>query len=194
MSAGKHLLLFEYVSHYEMKSFGHVFDTNLTNCILILSFYSGLSTYQQPDTVGPLPNGKNSTLNQSDPLLPMSEPTQSYDERECSCPREYYQRAELNTSLFFADCKRSIDFVLAYRTNPNEATEAENEEKRRIFQENLIQQGLEVELSQKDQIYFVKVGCQMQTITVYVVYLIYVYRNISDPCTTGGAASLCGDT
>lgn len=133
--------------------------TNLTSCFLIWSFYSGLSTYQLSETVGSLPNGKNSTLNQSDPLLPMSEPTQSYDERECSCPREYYQRAELNSSLFFADCKRSIDFVLAYRTNPNEATEAENEEKRRIFQENLIQQGLEVEFSQKDQIYFVKVEC-----------------------------------
>ncbi|XP_017873582.1 PREDICTED: anoctamin-1 isoform X3 [Drosophila arizonae] len=132
---------------------------------------SGLSTYQLSETVGSLPNGKNSTVNQSDPLLPMSEPTQSYDERECSCPREYYQRAELNTSLFFADCKRSIDFVLAYRTNPNEATEAENEEKRRIFQENLIQQGLEVELSQKDQIYFVKIHAPLEVLRRYAEIL-----------------------
>ncbi|EDW15082.1 anoctamin-1 isoform X3 [Drosophila mojavensis] len=132
---------------------------------------SGLSTYQLSETVGSLPNGKNSTLNQSDPLLPMSEPTQSYDERECSCPREYYQRAELNSSLFFADCKRSIDFVLAYRTNPNEATEAENEEKRRIFQENLIQQGLEVEFSQKDQIYFVKIHAPLEVLRRYAEIL-----------------------
>ncbi|XP_017969039.1 anoctamin-1 isoform X3 [Drosophila navojoa] len=133
---------------------------------------SGLSsTYQLPDTVGSLTNGKNPTLNQTDPLLPMPEPTESYDERECSCPREYYQRAELNTSLFFADCKRSIDFVLAYRTNPNEATEAENEEKRRIFQENLIQQGLEVELSEKDQIYFVKIHAPLEVLRRYAEIL-----------------------
>lgn len=81
----------------------------------------------------------------------------SYDERECSCPREFYQRAELNTSLFFAGCARSIDFVLAYKINAHEPIETENEEKRRVFQENLIQQGLELELSQKEQIFFVKV-------------------------------------
>lgn len=122
----------------------------------------------------------------------MSEPTESYDERECSCPREFYQRAELNTSLFFADCTRSIDFVLAYKTNANEATEEEYVEKRRIFQENLIHQGLEVELSQKDQIYFVKV--EVYKLETTYLYISNMYLNISDTCTAGGAASLCGDT
>lgn len=82
----------------------------------------------------------------------------SYDERECSCPREFYQRAELNKSLFFADRERSIDFVLAYKINAHEPIEMENEEKRRVFQENLIQQGLELEPIQKEQIFFVKVS------------------------------------
>ncbi|XP_023177953.2 anoctamin-1 isoform X2 [Drosophila hydei] len=132
---------------------------------------SGLSTHQLSDTVGSLPNGKNSTLNPTSPLLRMSEPTESYDERECSCPREFYQRAELNTSLFFADCTRSIDFVLAYKTNANEATEEEYVEKRRIFQENLIHQGLEVELSQKEQIYFVKIHAPLEVLRRYAEIL-----------------------
>lgn len=81
-----------------------------------------------------------------------------YDDRECSCPREFYQRDEINASLFFEDCLRSIDFVLAYRISPHEPTETENSEKRRVFEANLANQGLEVEASQKDQICFVKVG------------------------------------
>jgi len=81
-----------------------------------------------------------------------------YDDRECSCPREFYQRAEINPSLFFEDCLRSIDFVLAYRICAHEPTEVENTEKRRVFEANLISQGLEVEASQKDQIWFVKVS------------------------------------
>lgn len=124
------------------------------------------STLELADTVGQMPNGnssqlRNNGLNHSIPLLPMTESTlepNTYDERECSCPREFYQRAELNTSLFFADCSRSIDFVLAYKINVHEPTEVENEEKRRVFQDNLIQQGLELEFSQKEQIYFVKVS------------------------------------
>ncbi|XP_030556231.1 anoctamin-1 isoform X2 [Drosophila novamexicana] len=142
-------------------------------------FAESSSTLKLPDTAGQLPNGKASqhrstNLNQSTPLLPMTEATlvaSSYDDRECSCPREFYQRAELNTSLFFEDCTRSIDFVLAHTINAHEPTEAENAEKRRVFQENLVQQGLEVELSQKDQIYFVKIHAPLEVLRRYAEIL-----------------------
>ncbi|XP_034487339.1 anoctamin-1 isoform X2 [Drosophila innubila] len=127
---------------------------------------SSSSTLPLPEIGGQLANGKS---NHSTPLLPMSEP--GYDERECSCPREFYQRAELNTSLFFEDCKRSIDFVLAYKINAHEPTETENTEKRRVFQENLIHQGLEVELSQKEQIYFVKIHAPLEVLRRYAEIL-----------------------
>lgn len=92
-----------------------------------------------------------------------------YDDRECSCPREFYQREEINTSLFFEDCCRSIDFVLAFRVNAHEPTETENTEKRRVFEANLISQGLEVESIQKDQICFVKVS---------KIFMLYLFKFI----------------
>lgn len=127
---------------------------------------SSSSTLKLPEIGGQLANGKS---NHSSPLLPMTEP--GYDERECSCPRDFYQRAELNTSLFFEDCTRSIDFVLAYKINAHELTEAENAEKRRVFQENLIHQGLEVEFSQKEQIYFVKIHAPLEVLRRYAEIL-----------------------
>ncbi|KAH8406732.1 hypothetical protein KR222_008167 [Zaprionus bogoriensis] len=140
---------------------------------------SSSSTLQLPDIAGQLPNGKSSqngssALNHTIPLLPMTESTgetNNYDERECSCPREFYQRAELNTSLFFEDCTRSIDFVLAYKINAHEPTEAENVEKRRVFQDNLKQQGLEIEFSQKEQIYFVKIHAPLEVLRRYAEIL-----------------------
>ncbi|EDV98603.1 anoctamin-1 isoform X2 [Drosophila grimshawi] len=138
------------------------------------------STFQLPDAPEQqLSNGKSSqhranSFSHSTPLLPMTEPTldtNSYDERECSCPREFYQRAELNTSLFFADCKRSIDFVLAYKINSHAPTEVEYADKRRIFEERLIKQGLEVEISHLDQIYFVKLHAPLEVLRRYAEIL-----------------------
>ncbi|EDW38547.1 GL11957 [Drosophila persimilis] len=142
---------------------------------------SNASTLQLPDgAAGPLANGKKKSSEPSNqnhlssPLLPMTEPTlgnNGYDERECSCPREFYQREEINTSLFFEDCTRSIDFVLAYRINAHEPTEAENTEKRRVFEANLVSQGLEVETSQKDQICFVKIHAPLEVLRRYAEIL-----------------------
>ncbi|XP_060647312.1 anoctamin-1 isoform X2 [Drosophila nasuta] len=130
-------------------------------------FAESASTLPLPEIDGPtLPNGKS---NHSTPLLPMTDA--GYDERECSCPLDFYQRPELNTSLFFADCSRSIDFVLAYKINLHEPTEAENAEKRRVFQENLIHQGLEVEFSEKEQIYFVKIHAPLEVLRRYAEIL-----------------------
>ncbi|XP_030373607.1 anoctamin-1 isoform X2 [Scaptodrosophila lebanonensis] len=140
---------------------------------------------QLPFVAGQLPNGKHRTPNQNSnrhttatPLLPMTEPhlgttINSYDERECSCPREFYEREELNTSLFFDDCKRSIDFVLGYKTNAHDETEAENKEKRRVFETNLRNQGLELEEVHKlkEQLHFVKIHAPLEVLRRYAEIL-----------------------
>ncbi|KAH8278722.1 hypothetical protein KR018_007662 [Drosophila ironensis] len=143
---------------------------------------SNASTLQLPESLEPQANGKRSSgdrtnpTNLSSPLLPMTElglgnGSGLYDERECSCPREFYSRDEINTSLFFEDCIRSIDFVLAYRINAHEPTEAENTEKRRVFEANLVSQGLEVEATQKDQICFVKIHAPLEVLRRYAEIL-----------------------
>ncbi|XP_036672677.3 anoctamin-1 isoform X1 [Drosophila suzukii] len=145
---------------------------------------SNASTLQLPDAAEPRANGKKPTgdrtnpSNPAAPLLPMTDPdfvkgneSGVYDDRECSCPREFYQRAEINPSLFFEDCLRSIDFVLAYRICAHEPTEVENTEKRRVFEANLISQGLEVEASQKDQIWFVKIHAPLEVLRRYAEIL-----------------------
>ncbi|XP_037944876.1 anoctamin-1 isoform X2 [Teleopsis dalmanni] len=108
----------------------------------------------------------NSTI--STPLMPMTEFNIDND-RECSCPREFYQRSEINYSLFFEDGLRSIDFVLAYKLHQNPQTESENEEKRRVFEENLTQQGLEIErvTKQREQIHFVKIHAPLEVLRRY---------------------------
>ncbi|KMZ02607.1 anoctamin-1 isoform X2 [Drosophila simulans] len=145
---------------------------------------SNAPTLQLPQSAEPRANGKRPTgdrtnpSNPAAPLLPMTDPDfvkgnagGVYDDRECSCPREFYQRGEINTSLFFEDCIRSIDFVLAYRINAHEPTELENTEKRRVFEANLISQGLEVEASQKDQIWFVKIHAPLEVLRRYAEIL-----------------------
>ncbi|KAH8244662.1 hypothetical protein KR026_008008, partial [Drosophila bipectinata] len=145
---------------------------------------SNASTLQLPNSVELPANGKKSSGDRtnlthlSTPLLPMTESgfakgngNGPYDDRECSCPREFYQRDEINTSLFFDDCSRSIDFVLAFRINAHEPTEAENTEKRRVFEANLISQGLEVESIQKDQICFVKIHAPLEVLRRYAEIL-----------------------
>ncbi|XP_037729760.1 anoctamin-1 isoform X3 [Drosophila subpulchrella] len=145
---------------------------------------STASTLQLPDAAEPRANGKKPTgdrtnpSNPAAPLLPMTDPdfvkgneSGVYDDRECSCPREFFERAEVNPSLFFEDCLRSIDFVLAYRICAHEPTEVENTEKRRVFEANLISQGLEVEASQKDQIWFVKIHAPLEVLRRYAEIL-----------------------
>lgn len=75
------------------------------------------------------------------------------NEEDC-CPTIKY-----NETLFFVDGVRLIDFVLAYKVDPDAAQEALNAHKRFKFEANLAEHGLQMELDYKEeqQIHFVKV-------------------------------------
>lgn len=94
---------------------------------------------------------------------------------ECQCPSDTYPPPKINSSLFFADGVRSIDFVLAYKTNyeNDEEKEEENRIKRRVFEENLLNQGLELETEYKpkEKIYFVKIHAPLEVLQRYAEIL-----------------------
>lgn len=81
------------------------------------------------------------------------------EEEELNAPHDFYMKYEKNHSLFFEDGIRSIDFVLAYKIQQQQAVEEQHDEKRRIFETNLMTEGLEIErvYKEREQIYFVKV-------------------------------------
>lgn len=96
--------------------------------------------------------------------LTMIEMQEIFRERSCQgqdCPDNPYGDDILNSSMYFNDGKRSVDFVLVWRgeeasTNSKEDTKSE---KREIFEENLINEGLELEYEVVgDEFHFVKVS------------------------------------
>lgn len=76
------------------------------------------------------------------------------NEEDCCAPTKY------NETLFFTDGVRSIDFVLAYKVDPDPSQEALNAHKRFKYEANLLQHGLQMEVDYKEQqhIHFVKVS------------------------------------
>ncbi|XP_055849456.1 anoctamin-1 isoform X2 [Episyrphus balteatus] len=94
---------------------------------------------------------------------------------EYHCPTDPYHQHKPNSSLFFKDGFRSIDFVLAYKTNNQEEEddEVENKVKRRVFEENLINQGLELETEykSKEQICFIKIHAPLEVLQRYAEIL-----------------------
>ncbi len=50
--------------------------------------------------------------------------------------------------MFFNDGKRRIDFVLAYKTNTG-SNEEKRKKRREVFEENLINEGLQLETEEK---------------------------------------------
>lgn len=69
---------------------------------------------------------------------------------------------ELNSSLYFEDGIRSVDFVLVWKFSEEESPEidAERNDKREVFEENLINEGLEIERETVDgEFNFIKVSC-----------------------------------
>lgn len=74
-----------------------------------------------------------------------SAPHNPFDEKLCK-------------SLYFEDGARSIDFVLVWKCEPDDKLLEQKEEKRKIFVENLKNEGLELEhASVHDTFYFIKV-------------------------------------
>lgn len=63
-----------------------------------------------------------------------------------------------NSSLFFADDRRSIDFILIWKANDDRTQEDSNHvTKRAIFEENLINEGLELERESDEELNFIKI-------------------------------------
>ncbi|XP_046368933.2 anoctamin-4-like isoform X7 [Haliotis rufescens] len=74
-------------------------------------------------------------------------------------------------SLYFNDGRRRIDFVLAYKTNTG-SNEDKRKKRREVFEENLRNDGLELEIEEKkllkeDNLYFVKVHAPWEVLTRY---------------------------
>ncbi|XP_046544357.1 anoctamin-4-like isoform X4 [Haliotis rubra] len=86
-------------------------------------------------------------------------------------------------SMFFNDGRRRIDFVLAYKTNTG-SNEEKRKKRRDVFEENLRNEGLELEIEEKkakplgkqnkiqqllkeDNLYFVKVHATWEVLTRY---------------------------
>lgn len=86
-------------------------------------------------------------------------------------------KSDQNSSLFFEDGKRTIDFVLAFKVNPHPHIEAENIEKRRVFEGNLELEGLEIErvLKEKEHIYFVMVRLSIYHLLLIRKYSLFFY-------------------
>lgn len=77
-----------------------------------------------------------------------------------------------NTSLFFTDGMRSVDFILVYQKHFNPNTEKTNSQKRRVFLENLISQGLDVEVEYlENEITFIKLHTPFDILRRYAEIL-----------------------
>lgn len=82
-------------------------------------------------------------------------------------------------SLYFRDGKRKIDMILVYEEEElGVMTEAEarRRDQRRIFQENLIKEGLEIEVEHKDlsfdgKTWFIKIHLPWKTKTRYAAVM-----------------------
>lgn len=75
------------------------------------------------------------------------------------------------SSLFFADGERSIDYVLVWRAVDEAAQEDLNCTKRAIFEDNLVNEGLELERDSIDQIHFTKVHTPIEVLRRYAEIL-----------------------
>ncbi|XP_053969890.1 anoctamin-5 isoform X2 [Anastrepha ludens] len=115
----------------------------------------------------PYTNSSNYTT----PLAPMTDnnilESNFVNEEDC-CPSIKY-----NETLFFADGVRSIDFVLAFKVDPDAGQEALNSHKRYKFEANLLENGLQMEVDYKEQqqIHFVKVHAPLDVLRCYAEIL-----------------------
>lgn len=77
----------------------------------------------------------------------------------------------LTTSLFFNDGERSIDFVLVWQAGDDEQAEELRTIKRSIFEENLGNEGLELEYESVESLHFVKVHAPLEVLRRYAEIL-----------------------
>lgn len=72
-----------------------------------------------------------------------------------------------NSSLFFNDGQRSIDFILVWKADDERTQETLNRTKRSIFEANLIRDGLELERESIEELHFIKIHAPMQILRNY---------------------------
>ncbi|XP_059619123.1 anoctamin-4 isoform X2 [Phlebotomus argentipes] len=90
---------------------------------------------------------------------------------DCDCPRNPFDNKKAaSESLYFADGRRSVDFVLVWKSSSPEvaAVEEQRLKKRTIFEENLVNDGLELEMeSVEDELFFTKIHAPVEVLRRY---------------------------
>lgn len=132
---------------------------------------------------------ENETKNEVDARVQMAQVGTSFDIPDYP-QNPYGAHRTKNESLFFADGERSVDFVLVWKRlvpscdeersdalkarelNDICQKEAERSERREVFEENLIHEGLELEREIVDEeINFVKVHAPLEVLRRYAEIL-----------------------
>lgn len=75
------------------------------------------------------------------------------------------------TSLYFSDGERSIDFVIVWQKVDDSVQEDLNCTKRAIFEDNLVNEGLELERETVEQIHFTKIHTPIEVLRRYAEIL-----------------------
>lgn len=76
-----------------------------------------------------------------------------------------------HASLFFTDGERSIDYVLVWKSVEDAVQEDINCTKRAIFEDNLVNEGLELERESIDQFHFTKIHTPIEVLRRYAEIL-----------------------
>ncbi|XP_066141402.1 anoctamin-4 isoform X2 [Euwallacea fornicatus] len=84
----------------------------------------------------------------------------SYESKTKKCPRP---------TIFFDDGKRSVDFVLVWDSSNEDACSPSAQEMRRIFEKNLVEEGLELEYEpvENHKLYFIKIHTPREVLRRY---------------------------
>lgn len=77
----------------------------------------------------------------------------------------------LGNSLYFDDGNRSIDFVLVWQPSQDEREEDLNMIKRKTFEINLINEGLEIEREKYGELTFIKIHAPLEVLRRYAEIL-----------------------
>lgn len=77
----------------------------------------------------------------------------------------------ITTSLFFNGGDRSIDFVMVWQASTDEQEEELRTIKRSIFEENLLNEGLELEWESVENLHFVKIHAPIEVLRRYAEIL-----------------------